>query len=108
MALRGSDYRVVGCDEAEAARGLLTCYSFAACIMDASLRGDMSGLELLLWLRARDVTMPVVMTSGMSGHDLGGPLPQDQALRFIAKPFGARRLNALLGDLIRRPGVAAE
>ena len=108
MALRGSGYRVVGCDETAAARALLIAYPFAACIMDASLRGDMSGLELLCWLRARDAAMPVVLTSGMSGHDLGGPLPQDQALRFLAKPFGTRRLNELLDSLLQCPAVAAE
>lgn len=108
MALRGSGYRVVGCEDAEAARALLTAYPFAACIMDASLRGDMSGLELLHWLRTRDTTMPVVLTSGMSGHDLGAPLPQDPALRFLPKPFGTRRLIELLTHLIPRLAAAAE
>lgn len=108
MALRGSGYRVVGCDESESARALLSTYPFAACIMDASLRGDMGGLQLLNWLRARDAAMPVVLTSGMSGHDLGAPMPQDPALRFLAKPFGTRRLIELLTHLIPRPAAAAE
>lgn len=108
MALRGRGYRVVGCETAEAARDLLIANPFAACIMDASLHGDMGGLELLRWLRARDIALPVVLTSGMSGHDLGGPLPQDKALRFLAKPFGTRRLIELLGGLIPCQALAAE
>lgn len=62
----------------------------------------LSGIGVLRLLRAAAETyaMPVVLTSAARGHTL---LVPDEADAFIAKPFGALELPALVRAVLARP-----
>ncbi|HEY8579040.1 MAG TPA: response regulator [Beijerinckiaceae bacterium] len=94
-AIRGRTHGVVefaSADEAKAYFG-----NGGACdgvIVDIHLPGDMDGVGLVEWLRARFPTKPVLVTSG---HTLGGELKD---IGFFRKPYDTNdvldRLSALM------------
>lgn len=106
-ALRMDGYTVYGCGDARQASALFEIVAFTGCVVDQALLGDVDGVQLLRWIRRREAGMPVVLTSGMADHDFAELLRGDPALRYLAKPFGARKLVDILGRLIKPGGRGA-
>ena len=107
-ALERADFRVTG---AASGREGLEIFqrergTWAAIFLDLTMP-DLSGREVLTWLREVDASVPVLLTSGYSEVNPDFDFAGMGASGFIAKPFGAPHLitavRAVVGN--RQPAV---
>jgi len=70
-------------------------------VLDSTMPG-LDGAETLRRLRTMHTSLPVLLCSGYSKHDLVALLDADPHVRFLSKPFRRRDLSealrALLGE----------
>ncbi|MFT7220417.1 MAG: two-component system cell cycle sensor histidine kinase/response regulator CckA [Candidatus Azotimanducaceae bacterium] len=59
---------------------------FAACVVDLTMPG-MAGLELLELIRERSPSVPVLLVSGYSSHEVRQREAQSKNISFLQKPF---------------------
>ncbi|MBT1180306.1 response regulator transcription factor [Bifidobacterium vespertilionis] len=98
--LLDDDYRVTWVTDGSAGRSELATGSYDAAIIDRRLP-DMDGLELVRMLRARGVSLPVLMLTALSSvEDIVAGL-DDGANDYVTKPFQFAELDARLRVLLR-------
>lgn len=98
--LLDDDYRVTWVTDGAAGRAELTGGSYDAAIIDRRLP-DMDGLEIVRMLRARGVSLPVLMLTALSSvEDIVTGL-DDGANDYVTKPFQFKELDARLRVLLR-------
>jgi DNA-binding NtrC family response regulator len=105
-ALQSAGYVAFGRRDAGEAHLLLAAIPVSACVVEQYLAGGANGMQLFRWLRQRHADLPVVMTSGRSDPVVAEQMRPDPAARFLAKPFGARQLIEIVGELVA-PRLAA-
>lgn len=59
---------------------------FAVCVVDLTMPG-MAGLELLELIRERNLSVPVLLVSGYSRHEVRQREAQSKNISFLQKPF---------------------
>jgi DNA-binding response OmpR family regulator len=96
----GADYRVL-----PARDGLDVVFQYerlsgqvVAVVVDAALRCLGVGV-LAEWLHHIDPQLPIIILAGGADEDVAS-LSDSPAVKVVTKPFGGRRLKALLDDLI--------
>ncbi|NEG77819.1 response regulator [Bifidobacterium avesanii] len=98
--LLDDDYRVTWVTDGGSGRRELTTGAYDAAIIDRRLP-DMDGLELVRMLRARGVSLPVLMLTALSSvEDIVTGL-DDGANDYVTKPFQFKELDARLRVLLR-------
>ncbi len=68
-------------------------------VLDMTMPG-LGGAEVLMRLRDRRPSLPVIIASGYAESDQGTALPADPHLRYLQKPFGVRLLQRLVDELL--------
>jgi DNA-binding NtrC family response regulator len=97
MVLREWGFRTLVADNADDAMAALAANpGVAVVVTDLVMPGDVSGIELVEWLRSTRPDIGLVVTTGSSSHDFT-PLPGEELL---LKPFGVDDLVAA----VRRVG----
>ena len=99
--LKSEGFDVVSCNRGDQALDSVTKQKPALVVLDVMLPG-LSGYDICKQLRAKKVTMPILMLTAKSqeidkvvGLDLG-------ADDYVTKPFGVRELLARIQALLRR------
>ncbi|TAL21537.1 MAG: response regulator [Nitrospirae bacterium] len=104
--LRQAGYTVDWCKEGRAAQRALESESYALMVLDLGLP-QLSGLDLLAWLRQKGESLPVLILTArdtvadrVKGLDSG-------ADDYLIKPFDLEELTARIRALLRRHGGRA-
>ena len=61
----------------------------------------LNGQSLAEWVHHINLHLPVIIMSGSFEKDVFKNAPHSSMIRFLAKPFDARELHELLGNMIR-------
>ena len=96
--LEGLGYDVEVASDGAQALELLERGEFVAMVLDLVMP-RVDGREVLKTLRASQSQMPVVLVSGYGAQKFGLRLDVDPHTRFLSKPYRARELAAVLGEL---------
>lgn len=99
--LQDEGYRVRRAADGEDARVQLSRQSFDLLVTDLMMP-RMSGLDLIGWLRAHEPTrgLPVVLLTAKTERETRLRVVQGGADAFLAKPFSAAELTALVRNLL--------
>ena len=103
--LRDSGFNVIAVGDASRAVDLLTTGTRIDLVFtDITLPGEMDGFELVRWIRSRDRTLPVVLTSG--GHNAAKAADVCKNEPFVSKPYNPVSLVAYFRRVLGRTDVA--
>lgn len=107
QSLTGAGYDVDAAEDGHSARRLASKHVYHGMIVDLGLP-DQDGIDLILQLRKRGVTCPVLILSArrsvddrVKGLELGGD-------DYLTKPFAIAELLARMRNLLRRNSPQAE
>ena len=98
--LRDNSFDVLTANSAETGEEILSRVSVDAIILDRMLGGT-DGLTMLHEMRARGVTIPVIMLTAMGGAENTIDGLAGGANDYLAKPFQLRELVLRLNNIIR-------
>lgn len=96
--LRRAGWSVLVAEDAEAALAIAARAPPALLVTDVMMPGSMDGPALARALRAANPRLPVLLVSGYAPSVIEEGLA-GEALRFLAKPYGAAELTAAVKDL---------
>ena len=71
-------------------------------IADWGLAGEFDGLELARRLQARDATLPVVLITGYSAHEIR-QIKQPRLFAILEKPFGVEEVRTAVAEARASP-----
>lgn len=100
-ALRRADYTATHVAEGRMALASLEAYDIDLVILDLGLP-DMDGLDVLQALRARKLSVPVLVLTARDGIDQQVAALDAGADDYMEKPFDLRELQARVRALLRR------
>ncbi|MCA1243984.1 sigma-54 dependent transcriptional regulator [Stappia stellulata] len=99
LAPQGWTVRAV--ETAAAAKAAFEQAAPAVVVLDVNLP-DGNGLDLLRWIKARDVPCEVVVITGTASINMAVESMREGAFDFVMKPFSADRLRVTLRNAIDR------
>lgn len=82
--------------------------SYDVVILDIMLPGEMSGLDILKWIRSVPMNIPVLMLSALSDEKTQVEAFDDMADDYITKPFSPHLLMKRIEAAIRRYRVLSD
>src|SRR5258706_7811361 len=104
--LRGEDFEVTVCNRGDKALDAIARQHPNLIVLDVMLPG-LSGYDVCKQLRARNVTVPVLMLTA-KGQEMDKVIGLDSgADDYVTKPFGVRELIARINALLRRTAKSA-
>lgn len=86
----------------------LKANTYDVAILDIMLPGEMSGLDILKWIRNANMNIPVIMLSALSDEKTQVEAFDDMADDYITKPFSPQLLMKRIEAAIRRYSVLAD
>lgn len=99
-SLRNAGFLIMEADCAERARDIAETGEVDVAVLDISLPGEMNGIQLGRWLRARRATIPLVFVTGLTDWEIIDAIPDDPRSRFLRKPFGSRVIVDMVNSLL--------
>ncbi len=97
--LEKTGYRVVACNNGDAALAALTTQTFDVMVSDIQMPG-ISGLKLLRAVRDHDLDLPVVLVTGDPGVKTATDAVEYGAFRYLIKPVPLVELRAVVGRAV--------
>lgn len=109
--LRSFGFRVEAAHSAEAALRSIRRTPFDAVVLEFNLRSEANrhprsanGLQVVLWMRAAQMRVPVVMYTVMEGMEYEAASLRAGADRFVHKAAGLESMVSLLRECVRKWG----
>src|SRR2546429_4344804 len=100
LLLKGEHYDIVTASSPAGVLKIVESQEFDLVLIDLNYARDTTsgseGLDLLLWIRAIDATLPVVVMTAWGSVDVAVEAMRGGALDFIQKPWDNARLLAVL------------
>lgn len=100
--LTAADYRVSTSSNIRDAREQLEQGRFAMLICDVSLGGELTGVDLVLWVKGRFPKTKLLMMSGYSS----GKADLPEGVPFIRKPFSPDELSGMVAQIMEQAAPA--
>jgi putative two-component system response regulator len=105
--LESAGYEVVGAETAELALTLIRESDFDLVVSDVIMPG-LSGLDLLLAVRAHRASLPVVLVTGAGTYDTLSQALTRGAAGLVTKPFAHGDLQGAVADALERAARARQ
>jgi response regulator RpfG family c-di-GMP phosphodiesterase len=78
------------------------------CIFTDIMMPNMNGLELIKGIKARDVSLPIIVITGYASVEIAIDAMKCGASDFISKPFKVRQIELLLNKVTREKSLLEE
>ena len=92
-----------GCDTAPDGPGALVMLDSKTylCVFTDIMMPKMTGLELIKKIKARDVSLPIIVITGYASLEIAIDAMKCGASDFLSKPFKVNQIQLLLGKMKR-------
>ncbi len=78
------------------------------CVFTDIMMPNMSGLELIRRIKARDVSLPIIVITGYASVEIAIDAMKCGASDFISKPFKVKQIEILLNKVMREKSLLEE
>lgn len=75
-------------------------------ILDIMVSGELSGIDVLRWIRYQNINLPVIMLSALSDEDTQVEAFDEDADDYVTKPFSPRLLLRRIEAVVKRHQIA--